>query len=187
MAVPTTVSHFVSKTDNWVYYRTTGGLYWKVFTDFAPAFNLNGKAGSSSRETHFSVSSREHTKPLIGILSSNLFWWWYTIASNLRDLNPADIQAFPVPRSALESKEVRAASERYVKDLIANSSMLVREQKSTGRTETQSFKIQKSKPIIDEIDRLIGPHYGFSEAEQDFIINYDLKFRMGGDGDDAGE
>ena len=65
--------------------------------------------------------------------------------------------------------------------------MLVREQKSTGRTETQSFKIQKSKPIIDEIDRLIGPHYGFSEAEQDFIINYDLKFRMGGDGDDAGE
>ncbi len=65
--------------------------------------------------------------------------------------------------------------------------MLVREQKSTGRTETQSFKIQKSKPIIDEIDGLIGPHYGFSEAEQDFIINYDLKFRMGGDGDDAGE
>ena len=187
MAVNTTVSHFVTRTDNWIYYRTTGGLYWKVFTDFAPAFNLNGKPGSSSRETHFSVSSREHTKPLIAILSSNLFWWWYTIASNLRDLNPADIQAFPVPRSALDSKEIRAAGARYLEDLVANSSMLVREQKSTGRTETQSFKIQKSKSIIDEIDRLIGPFYGFSEAEQDFIINYDLKFRMGGDGDDAEE
>lgn len=185
MAVPTTVSFFVSRTDNWIYYRTTGGLYWKVFTDFAPAFNLNGKAGSSSRETHFSVSSRDHTKSLIAILSSSLFWWWYTIASNLRDLNPADIQAFPVPRAALDSKEVQAAGSRYLKDLSENSTMLVREQKSTGRTETQSFKIQKSKPIIDEIDRLIGPFYGLSAADQDFIVNYDLKFRMGADGGDG--
>lgn len=187
LAIPTAVSHFSTRTDNWIYYRTTGGLYWKVFTDFAPAFTLNGKPGSSSRETHFAVSHRDHTKPMIGVLSSNLFWWWYTITSNLRDLNPADIQAFPVPKAALDSPEVRAASNRYLKDLVANSSMLAREQKSTGRTETQSFKIQRSKPIIDEIDRLLGPLYALSDRELDFIINFDLKFRMGSDGDGDGE
>lgn len=179
--VNTQISHFVSRTDNWIYYRTTGGLYWKVFTDFAPAFNVNGVPGSSSRETHFSVARREHVKPMIGVLSSGLFWWWYTISSNLRDMNPTDIQSFPVPRAALDSVEVKKASEKYLKELVENSTMLVREQRSTGRTETQSFKIQRSKPTIDEIDRLIGPFYGFSEAEQDFIVNYDLKFRLGGD------
>src|SRR3546814_16794259 len=42
--VSTKVSHFVSRSDNWIYYRTTGGLYWKVFIDFAPAFNVNGRS-----------------------------------------------------------------------------------------------------------------------------------------------
>ena len=185
--VSTKISHFVSRSDNWIYYRTTGGLYWKVFTDFAPAFNVNGVSGSSSRETHFSVARREHVKPVIGILSSSLFWWWYTISSNLRDLNPADIQSFPVPLSALDSDEVGKASEKYLKYLSQNSTMLVREQRSTGRTETQSFKIQKCKPTIDEIDRLIGPFYGLNDAELDFIVNYDLKFRLGSDSDTADE
>jgi len=32
-----------SSIDNRIYYRTTGGLYWKVFTDFAPAFRIMTK------------------------------------------------------------------------------------------------------------------------------------------------
>jgi archaellum component FlaF (FlaF/FlaG flagellin family) len=39
----------MAKTENKLYYRTTGGLYWKVFTDKPPKFSLNGKSGSSSR------------------------------------------------------------------------------------------------------------------------------------------
>ena len=36
-----------------------------------------------------------------------------------------------------------------------------------------------SKPIIDEIDHLLARHYGLSNEELDFIINYDVKYRMG--------
>lgn len=186
-SINTKINHFVSKSDNRIYYRTTGGLYWKVFTNFPPAFNVNGVQGSSSRETHFSTARRDHVKPMIGVLSSSLFWWWYTISSNLRDLNPADIQSFPVPESVLDSASVKKASESYLKALSASSTMLVRKQKSTGRTETQSFKIQKCKSEIDAIDRLIGPLYGLSEDELDFILNYDLKYRLGSDGDTAEE
>ncbi len=44
-----------------------------------------------------------------------------------------------------------------------------------------------SKPIIDEIDRVLAQHYGFTDEELDFIINYDIKYRMGKDNliDDA--
>jgi len=41
------------------------------------------------------------------------------------------------------------------------------------------YKIYNSKPIIDEIDELLAKHYGFTEEELDFIINYDIKYRMG--------
>ena len=38
---------------------------------------------------------------------------------------------------------------------------------------------KKSKSIIDEIDTLLAKHYGFTDEELDFIINYDIKYRMG--------
>jgi len=36
-----------------------------------------------------------------------------------------------------------------------------------------------TKPIIDEIDELLAKHHGFTEEELNFIINYDIKYRMG--------
>ena len=44
-----------------------------------------------------------------------------------------------------------------------------------------------SKPIIDQIDRLLADHYQLDEAEADFIINYDLKYRTGGGDDDPAD
>ena len=170
---------FVGDSDHTVYYRTTGGLYWKVFTDFPPRFSVNGVAGSSSRETNFSLASRGHEKSAVAILSSDLFWWWYTIASNLRDLNPSDWKNFPVPKSAMDALAIRELASDYISDLKRHSTTLVRNQKRTGRTETQSFKVQSSKGIIDEIDRVLAEHYGFTDEELDYIINYDIKYRMG--------
>lgn len=166
-------------SQNKLYYRTTGGLYWKVFTDFAPKFSCNGIPGKSSRETSFSVDSINITKVLVATLSSNLFWWWYTITSNLRDLNPSDINGFRIPLSILDDKDLFMCGCKYLINLEDNSTILTREQKGKGTTQTQSFKISMSKPIIDEIDKILAKHYGFTDEELDFIINYDIKYRMG--------
>ena len=40
---------------------------------------------------------------------------------------------------------------------------------------------------IDDIDRVLAQHYGFSGEELDFIINYDIKYRMGQDAGAGGE
>lgn len=179
LAVKTVVKRFTGKSEHRVYYRTTGGLYWKVFTDFAPAFNLNGRKGHSSRETWFTLENKKHVRPVIAALSSDVFWWWYTVTSNVRDLNPFDILNFPLPESTLADPDLQALGMRYLKDIDNNSTMLVREQKQTGTTKTQSFKIQKSKHIIDEIDTILARHYGFTVEELDFILNYDIKYRLG--------
>ncbi len=172
-------NHLLKHSENSIYYRTSGGRYWKVFTDFPPVFKVNGKSEPSTAEKLLSVKAPEILKPIIAVLSSNLFWWWYTITTDSRNLPVYAIQDFPVPQSALEDPELARLGEVYLADLRRNSEMKVREQKSKGKTETQTFKIQKSKPIIDEIDRVLAEHYGFTDEELDFIINYDIKYRMG--------
>ena len=179
LEIRTVLRLFMRDSRHRVYHRTTGGLYWKVFTDFPPAFTVNGLAAHSTRETSFGVDAPEVLKPVIAILSSNLFWWWYTITTNCRDLNPYDIQNFPISEGVLYTPELVTLGDMYLEDIQRNSTMLVRRQQQTGRTETQSFKIQKSKPIIDQIDCVLAQHYGFTDEELDFIINYDIKYRMG--------
>lgn len=51
--------------------------------------------------------------------------------------------------------------------------------KTTGKVEYDEYFPKLSKSIIDEIDTVLAHYYGFSEEELDFIINYDIKFRMG--------
>ncbi len=41
--------------------------------------------------------------------------------------------------------------------------------------------------IIDTIDGLIAQHFGFTQEELDFIINYDIKYRMGKELDNGEE
>ena len=179
MSINTKMGVFSGKSNHLVYYRTTGGLYWKVFTDFAPKFIRNGVLGSSTRETSFTLGRKPHVHPAIAILSSDLFWWWYTITSNLRDLNPTDWRNYPVPESAMDDPSIHRLGALYIADLCRNSSMVVRNQQSTGRTETQSFKVQKSKHLIKSIDHVLSEHYGLTDEELDYIINYDIKYRMG--------
>jgi hypothetical protein len=188
LAAKKVLSHFMTNSKNRIYYRTTGGLYWKVFTDFPPLFRVNGQQGHSSRETWFSLPTEKMVWPVIALLSSDLFWWWYTITTNCRDLNPYDIQQFPLTEILLTDAALIDLGGKYVRDIQSNSRMMVRNQRQTGRTETQSFKLQKSKPIIDEIDRVLARHYGFTDEELDFILNYDIKYRMErGDGEEEEE
>ena len=50
---------------------------------------------------------------------------------------------------------------------------------TTGKVIYDEFNQKPSKSIVDEIDRVLAEHYGFTEDELDFIINYDIKYRMG--------
>ena len=55
-----------------------------------------------------------------------------------------------------------------------------------GTLQIQCTYPKHSKPIIDEIDRVLAKHYGFTDEELDFIINYDIKYRMGRDSEEEG-
>jgi len=153
-------------------------LYWIRSLDFMPLF----KSGSSTRSIHhfkdFSLC-REDLIPAVGcLINSTLFYIWFIVYGNGRNVALRDIQTFPCDverlRSGYGDSVDRLFSELMI-DYRANSRIWTRKDGVT----LQEFSPGKSKPIIDEIDRVLAQHYGFSEEELDFIINYDIKYRMG--------
>ena len=64
-------------------------------------------------------------------------------------------------------------------DIKEKSKRRVYVYETSGRVEYDEFYLKESKSIIDEIDHVLAKHYGFTDEELDFIINYDIKYRMG--------
>jgi len=168
-------------TKNKIYYRIGGGRYWKIFTTFQPKFILNGKESISSRENYLyfeDIRKRDYT---ISVLSSTLFYWYFLLTTNGRDLNPSDLSKFPAPintKNNIVDLSV-VLSNNLMQDYQVNKAMKKKVSKKTGEIQYEEFYPRKSKPIIDEIDKVLAKHYGFTEEELDFIINYDIKYRMG--------
>ena len=173
---------FMRNAKNKIYYRIGGGRYWKIFTTFQPRFVLNDKKSISSRENYLyfeDIKNRDHT---ISVLSSTLFYWYFLLTTNGRDLNPSDLSRFPAPINTTNNNIIDLStmlSNDLMQDYQANKVVKKKVSKKTGVIQYEEFYPRKSKHIIDEIDKILAKHYGFTEEELDFIINYDIKYRMG--------
>jgi len=167
-------SCFLKNSDNKVFYRR-GGLYWKVFVDFETY---------SSEEKAICLLPTVNRYSIIAALSSNLWFWYFTITSDCRHLGNRDITTFPLNPRKMEPSlyhKLNVLGKAYNEDIKANAMSVVRTYKGRKEVSCLSFRVKLSKPIIDEIDRVLAQHYGFTDEELDFIINYDIKYRMGKD------
>ena len=115
-----------------------------------------------------------------GIICSSLFYIWWITNSDCYHLNKREIERFPINllNTDLEQK-IAPIAERLMVDLKEKSRRRVYVYETSGRVEYDEFYLKESKSIIDEIDRVLAEHYGFTDEELEFIINYDIKYRMG--------
>ena len=125
----------------------------------------------------------DYHKQLTAFLNSNIvfiMFCWYT---DVRNINPGFVSSIPVPNTFLEVN-MDNIENALMKDYEANKQ--IRYNKTTKCYESYYYPV-KSKIKIDEIDKVLAKHYGFTEEELDFIINYDIKYRMGDELDDNNE
>ena len=150
--------------------------------DFEPYFK-KGDGTITYSDDFKLLHCKKDLKPiLMCVLNSNLFYWYWRIHGDGFHCGFKDIEKFPCDLGSLDKKikeQLSKTAQDISNDFDKNSEIRHREQKKTGRVELQTFFIGKSKPIIDEIDTVLAKHYGFTAEELDFIINYDLKYRMG--------
>jgi len=167
-----------SNTNYKLYYKRTGGLYWKIFTNFKPELFLNDTKTFSSKEEHLCLPNYQLLCSSICLFWSDLYWWWYQINSDVRNNNPSDLLSTPILQSFMEDNFLQILAKRLINDIQEKA--IWSERRFNGNiSKYKSFVPKLSKPIIDEIDKVLAKHYNLTEEELDFIINYDIKYRMG--------
>ena len=175
------LSHFVSKHGVSVYYHNAP-VHWSKAFDFIPYYREGSLSPRcSSHVKKLDVTNERDAAVTICLLNSSLFYWFNWLFSNCRDLVRKDVHGVPIGldtmHTSIKDQLVRLKNNLML-DLKQHSKLYKRVSKGV-LTEFDSFYPMRSKPILDEIDCVLAKHYGFTDEELDFIINYDIKYRMG--------
>lgn len=163
--------------------------YWIRATDFVPYFwNERDGQKQSVQVKDLLFPDKTHALALCAVLNSSLFYWWFIISSDCRHLNIREIINFYFPSPQKLDKTRMTKLSDIVHELMhhyqSHANRKETKYKTTGKVVYDEFYPRRSKLIIDKIDRVLGEYYGFSDKELDYIINYDIKYRMGlGSGD----
>ena len=141
----------------------------------AMAFKPNNGEGMKD-SSHYKCLTTPFGDSLACILNSSLYYWFFKNVSNCRDYAAREIQPFPI--GDMNKLDLDEIGSRLKESYISNRTIKNRIYPS-GIVYYEEYYPAKSKLIIDEIDKVLAKHYGFTEEELDFIINYDIKYRMG--------
>jgi predicted choloylglycine hydrolase len=158
-------------------------VHWHKIFDFVPYYSEGSTKKQSSHLKSLFFKDKKQCAAVICAFSSTLFYWYNWQYSNCRDLSTKDLLRFPLSLGLVNSEfidELLLLKNQLMRSLKQNSKIYKRLSKDI-LTEFDSFYPMYSKPIIDEIDKVLAKHYGFTGEELDFIINYDIKYRMGGE------
>lgn len=175
------LSLFYSNNSKNSVYTHNAPQYFTRATDFVPYF-WNEKDGEkvSVSLKRYNFASSTKAKLACCVLNSSIFYFWYILLSDCRHLNAREVDNFPITLDGLEQEEQLCSIEAdLMMDYKKNKNRKESYYKATGRVVYDEYYPKKSKPIIDEIDKVLAKHYGFTDEELDFIINYDIKYRMG--------
>lgn len=174
-------NYFRKSTPHKAYYKSAGGRYFKIFTDFIPEFSSSDETVSTAKK-EISFSTKTEKELAIGAFSSSLFYWFWRISSDCRNLTAKELNNFPLDLkliSELNVDKLLVETKELMRGLKSNSIEKEAKYESSGSLTYQEFRPKITKHILDNIDTVLAEHYGFTEEELDFIINYDIKYRMG--------
>ncbi len=178
------------RSSNLIYYTRKLSGFVQVLDRIPLIYDSQGDQREPSELKSIAFETTEIKNIFLSVLNSNLFYWFLTIYSDCRNLNQREIYNINFDFEQATQDVIQKLSDmssQLMKDLDKHSKMLEMEYEKQGSLRIQCFYPKHSKPIIDEIDRILAQHYGFTPEELDFIINYDIKYRMGRDSGDESE
>src|SRR5579859_3807654 len=177
------INFYASDRSGFLMHYHRSPRYWIRGMDFEQYFKSQTRDRSIHHFRNLYFNHETQGKNIGAILNSTLFFFWFISVGNGRNITGTDVEQFPVGElSQPTSNELTSLFTNLMDDYKVHSLIRVRQD-----CEFQEFRPSMSKPIIDEIDRVLAKHYGFTDEELDFIINYDIKYRMGRDSGDEGE
>ena len=149
--------------------------YWIRAQDTEPYFKSDTRARSIHHIRELKFENVPTARAIGALLNSSLFFFWFLSIGNGRNLTDEDVTVFPTGEMSEETaKALAGIFQRLMKDYEKHSFIRVRRD-----CEFQEFRVSKSKAILDEIDLVLGRHFGFTDNEIDFIQTFCMKYRLG--------
>ena len=177
------LGEYVAKSGSNVIYYTRKISWFVQVTPFIPEIvDEQGRARNPSELKTLRFSSPEYADLAFVVLNSNLFYWFVTTGSDCRNLNMREVLGLPLSIDTIAGpirRDLRKLAADLAADLQAHCEYRKMRFNGVGTLIIQCIFPGRSKPIIDEIDRVLARHYGFTDEEADFIINYDIQYRIG--------
>ena len=167
-----------SPTSEFVFYQEAM-QYWAKATYGLPFYSKNGAEGAPPHGRYLFTEEPSPAQCISAIINSSLFYVYFVTYGDCFHLSDKMVRDFPVADSIMKDADLARLTHALMKDLHGNA------QRKTIGTQTgdsimyEEFFAGRSKLIIDDIDRVLAQNYGFTEEELDFIVNYDIKFRIG--------
>lgn len=175
--------------NNYIYYHSAV-RYWIKALENAPEFVNEGIEGKSSKYKQLFFKKEINKYVPLAVINSSLFFWYWIISSDCRDLTLDTILNFKIDLHRLSEKlegRIIDTVKRLMENYSENSHMKTCKMATIGEVIFREYHPKYSKSIIDEIDELLGELYGFTKDQIEFIKNYQLRYRMGDDVADEDE
>jgi hypothetical protein len=146
-----------------------------------PYYAKNGKVGAPAHGRYLFFRDADAAHSVCAVLNSSLFYSYFVTYGDCFHLSDMLATGFPMPSGVLSDKSLVMLDRKLMKDLKEHADEKTITTKDGDKISYDEFNVAEAKPLLDEIDQLLARHYGFTEEELDFIINYDIKYRMGRD------
>jgi hypothetical protein len=170
------------------YYSRKVNSFLQVL-DFVPTVqDGEGNLRPPSEFKELRLLSQEAADAVLCCFNSTLFRWFMDVVSDGSHVNRREVDNFPFdPARASSAHPELAGLASRLSERLRNTSDCRTMRYSHDVLTVQCIIPRHAKSIIDEVDRVLARHYGFTDEELDFIINYDIKYRMGGAAGSAGD
>jgi hypothetical protein len=152
--------------------------------DFIPkVFDKNGQQRNPSELKFLEFKTEEDRDICLACLTSSLFYWFNIVSSDCRNLNKREIVSFPIPIEKLLRKHDSIAEllGELMESYNQNSFLRTVFYQGQGDITVQYFNFRPSKSLVDKLDKIVHEAYELTKEESDFLVNFDVKYRLGKD------
>jgi hypothetical protein len=168
-----------------LFFRNYSGSYFRLFFDKEPLFIKNNQRQRSSSISTFGIKNKLEKYLYLGLFNSTSFYWYHQKISDAWHVSNSQIYQIGFDSNEVNSEiktRIRKYSQQFLEKLWENAKM-VHYTRRGDTNDYQEFYARRYKYILDEIDKLLSMVYGFNDEELDYLINYDIKYRLGAESD----
>lgn len=153
---------------NHLMWRRRGALYW-INPLLTNLYEEQGKDTPTSMYRMYFSSDLERRMGFI-TLQSSLYYWYWMVYKNGRNIDWWEIKPFPFP----DEKTLKQNRKEIIE--ISKKLWTAMERRFEGKARTVIADAAELKPIVDKIDELIGPMYGLNDNEIEYMKHFDTEF-----------